>query len=125
MRGFLILCILLGFPILEFLATARMAEAIGWWLLAWLLADVVIGMALIREAGMTIPVRLIAALQAGVRLNLAVLSSFREVFAGLLLIFPGVLSDLLALILLLLPGPKAGPKTDGAIDGQWRRIDEP
>ena len=55
----------------------------------------------------------------------ALLAGARAFFAGLLLLFPGVLSDLLALVIMLLPGraiqPLAqGPATtqDGVIEGE-------
>lgn len=52
---------------------------------------------------------------------------FRTVMAGLLLIFPGVVSDFLALILLLLPYPKATmppAANDDVIDGEWTQVNE-
>lgn len=128
MRGFFILSILLGFPALEIFATFRVAQIIGWWLLPWLIASAVVGGWLIREAGVMVPVKLFAALNAGHNLNLALLDSFRTVLAGLLLIFPGVASDFLALILLLLPHPKISPQAtsrdDGIIEGEWTRVNE-
>jgi len=128
MRGFFVLSILLGFPALEIFATFRVAQMIGWWLLPWLIASAVVGGWLIREAGVMVPVKLFAALNAGHSLNLALLDSFRTVFAGLLLIFPGVVSDFLALLLLLLPRPKIPPqatsKEDGIIEGEWTRVNE-
>ncbi|MHB0984218.1 MAG: FxsA family protein [Sulfuricella sp.] len=128
MRGFFILSILLGFPALEIFATFRVAQIIGWWLLPWLIASAVVGGWLIREAGVMVPVKLFAALNAGHNLNLALLDSFRTVFAGLLLIFPGVASDFLALLLLLLPHPKMSPQAasrdDGIIEGEWTRVNE-
>ena len=128
MRGFFILSILLGFPALEIFATFRAAQMIGWWLLPWLIASAVVGGWLIREAGVMVPVKLFAALNAGHNLNLALLDSFRTVFAGLLLIFPGVASDFLALLLLLLPQPKMSPQAasrdDGIIEGEWTRVSE-
>jgi len=49
-------------------------------------------------------------------------------YGGLLLIFPGVVSDLIALTLLLLPGPKAIVESGSireiggsVIDGEYRR----
>ncbi|MCL4471383.1 MAG: FxsA family protein, partial [Gammaproteobacteria bacterium] len=117
MRGFFILSILLGFPALEIFATFRVAQIIGWWLLPWLIASAVVGGWLIREAGVMVPVKLFAALNAGHNLNLALLDSFRTVFAGLLLIFPGVASDFLALLLLLLPHPKMSPQAASRDDG--------
>jgi len=128
MRGFFILSILLGFPALEIFATFRVAQIIGWWLLPWLIASAVVGGWLIREAGVMVPVKLFAALNAGHSLNLALLDSFRTVFAGLLLIFPGVVSDFLALLLLLLPQPKMSPQAtsrdDGIIEGECTRVNE-
>ena len=128
MRGFFILSILLGFPALEIFATFRVAQIIGWWLLPWLIASAVVGGWLIREAGVMVPVKLFAALNAGHNLNLALLDSFRTVLAGLLLIFPGVASDFLALLLLLLPQPKMSPQAasrdDGIIEGEWTRVNE-
>lgn len=126
MRGSLILFILLGFPVLEIFTLVQLADVIGWWLLAWVIASALAGALLLREAGFAIPARLFAALQAGHSLNFALLDSFRTVAAGVLLIFPGVISDFLALILLLLPHPKVSrpasppPKDGGAIEGEWR-----
>lgn len=127
MRFLLILLILLGFPALEIYASARVAEIIGWWLLPWLLASAIVGGWLVREAGAMVPLRLFAALQSGHSLSLALLLGFRSVLAGLLLIFPGVVSDLLAVILLLLPHPKSAMTTaanDGVIEGEWRQVNE-
>lgn len=129
MQGFLILLILLGFPALEIYLLAKLAGVFGWWLLLWLLAAAAWGGRLVGEAGATVPLRLFAALQSGHSLSLALLLSFRTVLAGLLLIFPGVVSDFLALILLLLPQPKAprrppAAEDDSVIEGDWRRVDE-
>jgi len=41
------------------------------------------------------------------------LASARAFFAGLLLLFPGVLSDIAALVILLLPGKLIGAKVAG------------
>lgn len=106
MRTLLILLILLGFPALEIYVLAKLAGTVGWWLLPWLLSSAMVGGWLVREAGAMLPLRLFAALQAGHSLSFSLLIGFRTVLAGLLLIFPGVISDFLALILLLLPHPK-------------------
>jgi UPF0716 protein FxsA len=128
MRPFLLLFILLGFPVLEIFSLIRLSELIGWWWLAWVLVDVVLGVALIRAGGFEMPVRLFAALNGSQSPTLALFDSFRTVLAGLLLIFPGLFSDLLALVLLLLPRPRVraarGPADDGVIEGEWRRETE-
>lgn len=123
----LILLILLGFPALEIYVLAKLAETVGWWLVPWLLSSAIVGGWLVRRAGAMVPLQLVAALQSGHSLSLSLLISFRTVLAGLLLIFPGVISDFLALILLLLPHPKATmppAANDDSIDGEWTRVDE-
>ncbi|MBS4098649.1 MAG: FxsA family protein [Sulfuricella sp.] len=129
MRGFLILAILLAFPTLEIFTLMQLANRFGWWLLAWLLFAALWGVLLIREAGLNAPLRLLAALQSGHPLGVALLHGFVPVAAGILLIFPGVISDALAMLLLLLPlsGRKAMPPAanDDVIEGEWHRTDEP
>ncbi len=122
----LLLAILLGFPLLEITLLARLAETHGWWVLAWVLLSAMAGMALLKEARFALVARLGAALAAGQFSIAAVVDSARTVLAGLLLIFPGIISDFIALTLLLLPRrlPEpvhvhARPRT--VIDGQFRR----
>lgn len=127
MRTLLILFILLGFPALEVYVLAKLAGSVGWWLLPWLLSSAMVGGWLVRGAGALVPLRLFAALKSGHSLSFSLLIGFRTVLAGLLLIFPGVVSDFLALILLLLPHPKATKPTaanDGVIEGEWTRVNE-
>lgn len=129
MRGLLFLIILLGFPALEIYVLVKLSGFIGWWLLLLLLSGVALGSRLVQEAGATVPQRLFAALQSGHSLSLALLFSFRTVLAGLLLIFPGVISDFLALILLLLPPPKTpappvAANDENVIEGDWERVDD-
>lgn len=127
MRTLLILLILLGFPALEIYVLTKLAGTVGWWLVPWLLSSAMVGIWLVRVAGATVPLQLFAALQAGHSLSLSLLIGFRTVLAGLLLIFPGVLSDFLALILLLLPYPKATmppAANDDVIEGEWTQVNE-
>ncbi len=127
MRTLLILFILLGFPALEIYVLAKLAGTVGWWLLPWLLSSAIVGGWLVREAGAMLPLRLFAALQSGHSLSFSLLIGFRNVLAGLLLIFPGIVSDFLALILLLLPHPKVTMPTaanDDVIDGEWTQVNE-
>jgi UPF0716 protein FxsA len=102
-----LLAILLGFPLLEAVVLARLADTLGWWVLAWVVLAACSGMALIKEARFAMLARLAAGLANGTFMITALTDSARTVIAGLLLIFPGVVSDLIALTLLLLPGPRA------------------
>lgn len=130
MRGILTLTILLAFPVLEIFTLVRLADWAGWWLLGWLLLAALIGIALLSEAGVDAPVRLLEALHSGQTLGASLWYGFVPFIAGVLLIFPGVISDALALLLLLLPlparrGGRPPAANDEAIEGEWRKLDEP
>ena len=124
----LLIVALLGFPLAEAIVLVRLGEVLGWWILAWVILAACAGVALIKEARFAMVARLAAGLAHG-RFSIAALTdSARTVLAGLLLIFPGVLSDLLALAVLLLPSPRvalepaARRATQGTlIEGEFRR----
>ena len=105
MRLFLF-AILLGFPLLEAVVLVRLSDTLGWWILAWMVLAAVAGMALIKEARFALVARLAAGLAQGRFSIVALTDSARTALAGILLIYPGVVSDLIALTLLLLPGPR-------------------
>ena len=126
----LLMAILLGFPLLEAVVLVRLADTLGWWILAWVVLAACAGMALIKEARFAMLARLAAGLAKGEFPIVALTDSARTVVAGLFLIFPGVVSDLIALTLLLLPGPRFVSVTDSAsrrraegtlIEGDFRR----
>jgi UPF0716 protein FxsA len=122
---FVLLAMLLGFPLLEVAVLVRLAEVHGWWVLGWLVLAACAGVALLKEARFALVARLGAALAAGQFSIAAFVDSARTVLAGFLLIFPGVISDLMALTLLLLPRalPEALPARSGprVIQGRYRR----
>lgn len=127
MRGFLILAILLGFPVLEIFTLVRLADAVGWWLLPWLLCAALAGWWWLRKAGFIAASRLLQAVQSGQPMVACILYGFIPFVAGVLLIFPGVISDVIALLLLLLPFPPTrretpSPQEDGVIEGEWRKM---
>jgi UPF0716 protein FxsA len=123
----ILFAILLGFPLLEATVLVRLYQSLGWWIVAWVVLAAVAGMALIKEARFALVARLAAGLAQGQFSVVALTDSARVVLAGILLIFPGVVSDLIALTLLLLPGPRVvetSPRRErpGAfIEGEFRR----
>lgn len=131
MRLLIVFFILLGFPALEIFVLFRLADAIGWWLLPWLILSAAAGWALIQEERLAVFGRLFSSLQSGQPLGYAMLDSLRTLFAGVLLIFPGVISDGLAVILLLLPRPKVprplareASEDEVIIEGEWQREED-
>jgi UPF0716 protein FxsA len=130
---FLMLAILLGFPAAEMTLLYKIGQSNPVWLGAWLILAAVIGIVLIKEARFALVARLAASLAQG-RFSLsALIDSGRTVLAGLLLIFPGILSDIVAIILLLLPirnrelelhpvhAATRASVSGGVIDGEFRR----
>jgi UPF0716 protein FxsA len=128
-KRLLLLAILLGFPLLEATVLVRLSSGgHGWWVFAWCILAACAGIALLKEARFALVARLAAALAEGQFSIAALVESARTVLAGLLLIFPGVISDLLAITLLLLPIPRTAVERSNLrahggtiIDGEFRR----
>jgi len=126
---FLFLAILLAFPVAEVTLLVRLSEQHGWLVLGWLVLSACAGIALIKEARFALVSQLAASFAQGRFAVAALVDSGRTVLAGLLLIFPGVISDLLAVTLLLLPShrvmpepvPARAPSGRNVIDGEFRR----
>ena len=119
---------LLGFPLAEAVVLVRLSSIFGWWMLAWVVLAALAGMALIKEARFAMVARLAAGLSSGKFSIAALTDSARTVIAGLLLIFPGVISDVIALVVLLWPSPRVAMEpavrraSQGTlIEGEFRR----
>ena len=127
--GFIVVFILLCFPALEIYTLFRVADVIGgWWLLSWLVFAMIAGRILIQEEKLAVFGRMMLAMQSGSSPFAALWDSGRTMVAGVLLIIPGVISDAIALILLLLPqqskpANRNSMPDDGIIEGEWREIE--
>ena len=128
MKRLALLAILLGFPLLEAWLIVRLGENHAWFMVAWLVLAACAGVALNKEARFALVARLAAALAQGLYSIAALVDSARTVVAGLLLIFPGLISDLIAFTLLLIPVPRGAiepaPARSGPariIEGEFRR----
>jgi len=122
---------------LEIVGMALVGGQIGFLAtLLWLVADLFLGSWLIRNTGVGFMPELMQSAQTGRDPLSALWRTGRRFLAGLLLIFPGFFSDLIALVLLLssgLPpapgqrppaGSPAGRRDDGVIEGEFRREDD-
>jgi len=131
MRFGWIVLLLLSFPVLEAVGIFWMADAIGGWVLLWLLLAAVAGVMLIRVERVAWGARLLFSIQSGAHPLASVFASGRMLIAGGLLIFPGFISDAIALGMLLVPGTWGRPKIDplrpanddtpATIDGEFKR----
>lgn len=131
---FVVLLIVLIFPALDLLATIRFARWTGIPLLVWLGASALAGVMLLHRERATFRAKTLAALRGDQPLLRGLLDSGRRVLAALLLIVPGIVSDLIALLLLLLPlnlsrplATQPAPLDRGfrrdALEGDFSRLD--
>jgi len=131
---FLILLMLLGLPVADLYITSRVARWTGVPLWILLTGSFLAGLLLLRNERNAFRVRTVAALHGEQSVLRGLLDSGRKVLAAFLLILPGIVTDVVALMLLALPlnvGRGLGPQpvTAGrrggyeALDGDYRRIE--
>jgi len=141
MRSFLILLLL--YPFFEMYSLFWLADHIGGgWTLAWVLVSFLAGSMLMRGSKLGGLLTIAGTLRSGDVKLFSLLWPLRIMLAGLLLMIPGLLSDLFALLLLLpWPGPKLAdlnipkapydqtsqqsPRGAGSdiIEGEYERVD--
>lgn len=135
MRLLLGLLILLAFPVLEIWLLVELGDRYGAWVLAYLLIVAVLGWRLIRDERQLLAGRMMQTLSLGGTPAKAMFMSIKNLVAGVLLIIPGVITDALATILLLLPAAEPEVRrhhrayghsraaNDDVIEGEFRRED--
>ncbi|HQT30325.1 MAG TPA: FxsA family protein [Thiobacillus sp.] len=128
MRFSWIVLLLLSFPVLEAIGIFWMASFIGGWVLLWLLLAAVAGFMLIRVERVAWSARMLFSVQSGANPMASLFASGRILLAGGLLVFPGFISDAIALVLLLMPGSwgkrRADPMrsaNDDILEGEFKR----
>jgi UPF0716 protein FxsA len=119
---FLIGLILLAFPFAELFLLVKLAHQYGWWLLFYLVAVGYLGLQLIRGEKLLMSAKMMHSVTSGGNPFKTLLSSARNMVAGVLLMIPGVMTDIIAVILLLIPMSK--PKLAGATNHQQARYEK-
>ena len=123
---------LLAFPIAEIWILINLFQQYGWWVLLYLVAMVLLGLQLIRDEKLLFSGRMMQSLSQGGNPMKAMFGSARNIVAGILLIIPGVITDLIAVVLLLIPVDKSTIKSstfkqqaanDDVIEGEFHRED--
>ena len=134
---FLTLGIVMLFPLLDLVVTARFARWSGVPMWMWLMGSAIAGLCVLTHERAQFRTRTLAAFRGDQSLMRGLLDSGRRVLAGMLLVVPGILTDIVALVLLALPINQRGafdpqPVTAGrggysrdrrTLDGDYRRID--
>ncbi len=112
--------ILLAFPIAEIVMLIQLADAYGWWLLVYLVVIGYLGLQLIKGEKVMMAPRMMQSLAGGNPVK-ALMGTARNMVAGVLLLVPGVISDAIAVILLLMPIEQTKPNMqDGKSNGTYR-----
>jgi UPF0716 protein FxsA len=116
---FLILLILLAFPFAEIFLLVELANRYGWWLLVYLVVIGYLGLQLIRGEKLTMSAKMMQSISEGGNPVKTMLGSARNMVAGVLLVIPGVITDVIAVVLLLIPFGK--PNVDASTSQQYQR----
>ena len=124
--------ILLAFPIAEIWILVSLMQQYGWWVVLYLVVVAILGLQLIRDEKLLFSGRMMQSLTQGGNPMKAMFGSARNIFAGVLLIIPGLMTDVLAAVLLLIPvNNKVQPPAyqsekaanDDVIEGEFHRED--
>lgn len=127
--------ILLAFPVAEIWLLIELGQHYGWWLFVYLVVIALLGLRLIKDEKALFTGRMLQTLRAGNHPMKAIFGSARNIIAGVLLIIPGVITDIIAVILLLIPIKQgqaddtqssyqsAPAANDDVIEGEFRRED--
>ncbi|HSR01441.1 MAG TPA: FxsA family protein [Methylophilaceae bacterium] len=95
--------IVLGFIFSEIYLLIVLGERYGIWLLLYLVLVGYLGLQLIRSEKQLMSAKMMQSVQAGGNPLKTMMGSARNFMAGILLMIPGILTDIIAAILLLIP----------------------
>ncbi len=101
--------ILLAFPFAEIFLLVKLAHQYGWWLGLYLVVTSLLGIQLIKDEKAMFSAKMMQSMSVGGNPISAMIGSARNMIAGVLLLIPGVITDVIAALLLLIPfrQPKA------------------
>lgn len=100
---FIFLALLIAFPLAELFLLVKLFSSYGIWVLFYLVAVAILGLQLIKEEKLLFSGRFMQQVMQGSSPFKAMFGSARNIFAGVLLLIPGVITDVMATILLLIP----------------------
>ena len=102
MRTILLFCLIL-LPFLEIWGIFKFAILYGWWFLFYLIVMTVLGWRLIQEEKTLVLSRFMSIMAHGGNPIALILGTAKNLMAGGLFLFPGIFTDIIAIILLLIP----------------------
>ena len=147
----IILLLTVALPLLEIALLIKVGSIIGVWAtLAIIVGTAVIGFTVAREQGLGVARRMVESMRSGEPPLEPMLEAMLLMFAGACLIAPGLITDVIGLVLLVpplrqyaartilrrhllgsreprprSPRPPRGPGSGPTIDGDYERVDDP
>ena len=127
---------LITLPFFEIWGLFKLGAEYGWWFFGYIVVMAILGWQLIQDEKMIVIPKLVAMMSQGGNLISGILGSAKNLLAGALFLFPGVITDLIGIVLLLIPvqaslNQNANPfqqdvhkKNDDIIEGEYRREDD-
>jgi UPF0716 protein FxsA len=103
---------ILAFPVVEIWILINLTQQYGSIVVLYLLVVAVLGIKLIRDEKSLFSVRMMQTLSQGANPFKAIFGSARNIIAGILLIVPGIMTDIIAAVLLLIPISSDAKKSD-------------
>ncbi len=94
---------ILAFPVVEIWILINLFQQYGSIVVLYLLVVAVLGIKLIRDEKSLFSVRMMQTLSQGANPFKAIFGSARNIIAGILLVIPGIMTDIIAAVLLLIP----------------------
>lgn len=138
MRSIFIL-LLISLPFFEIWGLLKLGGLYGWWFLLYIVIMAVLGWRLIQDEKKLVLTRIMEMMAQGGNLFGVLLGSAKNLLAGVLFLFPGVITDLFGFILLMIPIQNSMNKasspfsesrknntenSDDVIEGEYRREED-
>jgi len=130
---------LMSLPFFEIWGLFKLGGLYGWWFFLYIVIMAILGWQLIQDEKTLVFARVMNMMTQGGNLFSAVLGSAKNLLAGVLFLFPGVITDLFGFILLMVPiqnSMSKGPSpfsenrknntenSDDVIEGEYRREED-
>ena len=130
---------LISLPFFEIWGLFKLGGLYGWWFFLYIVIMVILGWQLIQDEKTLVFARVMNMMTQGGNLFSVLLGSAKNLLAGVLFLFPGVITDLFGFILLMVPiqnSMSKGPSpfsenqknntenSDDVIEGEYRREED-
>ena len=127
---------LLSLPFLEIYGLIKLGGLYGWGVFFYIVIMAILGWQLIQDEKTLVFARIITMMTQGGNVFSVILGSAKNLLAGILFLFPGVITDLIGFILLMIPiqdtinkntsSFSGGQKkdNDNVIEGEYRREED-